>query len=176
MEESVQVKAKINEEDVYYYGRYSFFKRPITKLIIVTSIIVLLVLLSIIVLGHNFDVIPIFFVWLGLMGLIFFYTLPKSLKTSAQRSVSSSEFKNYERGYTFSSDGIEVKDGEEDSITLWKDIYNVVETKHNFQIYVDDLKAYLLPKRCFNEDNHSIDSFKNILIHNLPKEKLNIFK
>lgn len=169
---SVDIKVKINEEDMYYYGKYSFFKRPITTIVLTLNILVLLALLSISILWHNKDVLIVFFVWLGLFFVIIFLTLPKSLKSSAKRSVESSDFKNNERQYIFSNQGIEVKEDEETSITSWQEIYKVVDTKHNFQIYVGSLQAYLIPKRCFGEDNEKMNLLRNIFTSNLAENKI----
>lgn len=175
-QESVNVNVKMDEKDIYQYGKYSFYKRPITILVFAINIIVLLIMLAIIILGNNFDVLPIFFLWVGLLLVIIFFTLPKSLKNSASRSVSSSDFKNEERQYTISNNGVSVVEEEEASITQWENIYRVVETKYNFQIYVDKIQAYLIPKRCFNGETEKINTLKSILRSNLPKDKVNINK
>ncbi len=72
--------------------------------------------------------------------------------------------------YDFTESGIEMNSEYSSGKTAWKNIYEILETKSYFLIFISKVQAYILPKRCFTT-YEEIVSFRQLLRNYGAKEK-----
>jgi YcxB-like protein len=81
---------------------------------------------------------------------------------STKRQLASNKSLNQEHHYIFSYDGIVITTATSSSRTGWDIFREAFETKHNFILFISLNQMYIIPKRCFQQDNQ-IEQFKAIL-------------
>ncbi len=73
--------------------------------------------------------------------------------------------------YSFSDDGIDAVAQSLNSHVDWENVYKVVETRHNFLVFLSRSLMYITPKRCF-PSSEQIESFQHLLRSHVSRTKL----
>lgn len=146
----------------YLRANFWFLFKSLKWLMLIAILILFIALYS---WSQNPDKIP----WLGfvLPAILLFAYLATYL--GAKRSVASNKSLQENIHYTFLETGIDAVAVSSSGHTDWVNIYQAVETKHNFLIFISRNQMFTIPKRCF-DDQQQIKTFRNLLQHQLPEK------
>jgi hypothetical protein len=94
--------------------------------------------------------------------LICFVGVYVSVYFSSKRYLASNKLLQETIRFSFSETGIQTVAPSSSGSQKWETLREAIETKHNFLLFIADRQMYVLPKRCFNDDDQ-IRSFKELL-------------
>lgn len=164
VEMQINVKGKLQQEDVTKYTYAMNFKT------IVFLILFLLVIASSKVQTSSIEHSALFF---GILVACLIYGSFFGLKILAKRNYRTNKLLQSEFEYLLSNNGMNITTEDGQAFLPWNKVYKVRISKDFFAMYISNSQAYLIPKRCFSNAN-DIESLKDILQSNLPKDKFKI--
>jgi hypothetical protein len=85
-----------------------------------------------------------------------------SVYFGARRAMKSNKALQEMVRYRFSAEGIDAVAPSSSGHVNWDVMFQAVETKHNFLIFIARNIMYTIPKRCF-QDNHQMEVFRQLL-------------
>lgn len=104
--------------------------------------------------------------WGFLVPIAVLLILFASVFFGSRRSLASNKMLHEKIRYSFSEGGVQAVALSSSGSQKWETVREAIETRHNFLLFIADRLMYVLPKRCFNDENQ-ISSFKELLRHRL---------
>lgn len=109
-------------------------------------------------------------VW-AMCAILFLVVNPNTIKSKAKAQVKNSEGFKKPFEYEFTDEGIFVRQEEAESFVGWDNIAKAVSTKQSVILYLNRVRAWILPKECMGEQYTGV--VKMIQEH-MPKKKVKI--
>jgi hypothetical protein len=100
--------------------------------------------------------------WGFLIPWLILFFLIGATYLGAKRQMSSNKVINETHHYIFSSEGIKAVSASTSWQNAWDNIREVFETKSNFLLFIALNQMYVIPKRCFQNDEQ-INLFRELL-------------
>lgn len=104
--------------------------------------------------------------WGFLIPVAVLLALFASVFFGSKRSLASNKMLQQRIRYSFSESGVQSVALSSSGYQKWETVREAIETRHNFLLFIADRLMYVLPKRCFNDEDQ-IRSFKELLRHRL---------
>lgn len=165
-EKNLYIETKIDNKNMYEFMINHTYKSIMG---IVGVIISLLAVVALIVYGKNYDLTKkLLFVFIA---LLFTVINPISLYFKSKKQVKMNDSFQHPLCYTFTNNGIDVKQGEQSLHINWDDIIKIVSTKNLVIIYLSAINAFIFPKSQIGDD---FDEFKKIIKENMQGRKVSI--
>ncbi len=168
--QDLQIKTNYNEKLIKKYMIDHFFIRTKKVKIIINIIIVICTILTIILMTNKITTFNIVCLIIYILGFIEFNTsiLPKfsfnKLKKSSKLSI------NTNNEYILSNKEIEIKNNIGSSKINYLDIYQCVEVKNAYYIYLSDRQAFIIDKeQLTKEENQKLVKILTTKIKNYQK-------
>jgi hypothetical protein len=92
-----------------------------------------------------------------------------SVYFSSKRSLASHKALHETIHYTFSENGIQSDAPSSSGHHKWETLQEAFETRHNFLLFLADRLMYVIPKRCFG-DQEQMNVFKELLLERLKSK------
>lgn len=141
---------KLTTKDMFNFYLYHMYTRASGIFSIVLSLVILYLLVT--TYADNSSTQNLFYVVFLLLFLVY---SPFSLWLKAKRQVSSPMFKEAIM-YQISDSGIKTLQKKESAEIKWEDIMTVKSTGRSLIVYVNKIRAYVLPKNCMGEQYNQV--------------------
>ena len=165
-EKNLYIETKIDNKNMYEFMINHTYKSIMG---VVGVIISLLAVVALIVYGKNYDLTKkLLFIFIA---LLFTVINPISLYFKSKKQVKMNDSFQHPLCYTFTNNGIDVKQGEQSLHINWDDIIKIVSTKNLVIIYLSAINAFIFPKAQIGDD---FDEFKKIIKDNMQGRKVSI--
>ena len=89
-------------------------------------------------------------VW-AMCAILFLVINPNTIKSKAKAQVKNSEAFQKPFEYEFTEEGIFVRQEEMENFVAWENIVKAVSTKQSVILYLNRVRAWILPKECMGE-------------------------
>ncbi len=109
-------------------------------------------------------------VW-AMCAILFLVINPNTIKSKAKAQVKNSEGFQKPFEYEFTEEGIFVRQEEAESFVEWGNIAKAVSTKQSVILYLNRVRAWILPKECMGEQYADI---VNMIREHMPHQKVKI--
>lgn len=160
------VETKINNKNMYEFMLNHTYR---SMLGIVGVLISVLAIVALVVYGKNYDITKkLMFIF---VALLFTVVNPISLYFKSKRQVKMNDSFNHPLCYTFSEDGIEVRQGEQSLNINWDDVIKVISSKNLVVIYISAINAFIFPKEQIKEN---FEEFKKLITDNCKARKVSV--
>lgn len=165
-EKNLYIETKIDNKSMFEFMVNHTYKSVMG---IVGVLISLLAVVALIVYGKNYDLTKkLLFIFIA---LLFTVINPISLYFKSKKQVKMNDSFQHPLCYTFTANGIDVKQGEQSLHINWEDIIKIVSTKNLVVIYLSAINAFIFPKEQIGEE---FDEFKQIITENMQGRKVSI--
>jgi hypothetical protein len=171
MESTVKVSTKLELNDLMDFNKSLVYGKPSTKIFIAISIILLIFSGFGIAARFMGDAnIPSANYFTFVLSFIYLFIMPIILKYATKKIFNINQVSEKLQQYEIDEENIVISTESGSQKISYNEIMKVVETKRDFQFFVEKYQAYLIPKRCF-EDESDIQKLREIIIKNVPKSK-----
>lgn len=182
--DNIKITAEVNltQEDIYSFQKAVLYKKISPGFFIATSIIFLVIAVVTIIEKPPLGSSPLLTILLILFSLLFLVFLPSALKRGAANAFKTNKLLQKTQKYDIGDDGIEVSSESGQGFVKWDEIYKATETKDSFLFFISKQQAYVIPKRCLNENIQDIELLRKYMKDAAPTTKedkfpgLGIFK
>lgn len=168
----LKVVTNYNEELIKKYMIDHFFIRTKKVKIIINIIIIVCTILTVLLIINtktisNFSIICLF---IYLIGFIEFNTSILPNRSFKKLKKSSKVTLNVENNYTFSKENIKIATLTGSSTINYQDIYQCIEVKNAYYIYISDRQAFIVDKEQLSqEENEKLGKILSSKIKNYTK-------
>lgn len=173
---NLEVKVKLNEEDIYEFQKEHFSRLVKPGLRISIIIAAALMFIANLVMDFTAGGTPsITAVFLGVILIILLGT-PLMFRMSSKRGLKSNEMLKAEYTYTINTKTISSVSENTSMNSRWDMMHDFRDSKVNFIFYIANNQAFLIPKRCFANEQEI--EFVKECSKAIPvrKKKINLFK
>ena len=164
------LEVDLNVEDLYRFQKEIFYKKLSPGGLSAIGILFLLMAICSIIRKPPFGIDPILTMLLILLPLIFLITVPLALKKVAIRNFNTSKLLHKTQKYQIGNEGIEISSESGQAFIKWNELYMATETKDGFRFFISEQLAYIVPKRCFDQDEEIVKLLRSY-IKNAPIPK-----
>ena len=109
-------------------------------------------------------------VW-AMCAILFLVINPNTIKSKAKAQVKNSEAFRKAFEYEFTREGIWVRQDEAENFVAWENIAKAVSTKQSVILYLNRVRAWILPKECMGEQYAEI---VKMIQEQMPQKKVKI--
>lgn len=174
--DKIEVRVKLEYQDLEKFGIRQYYSGITGKIITFFGILSLVML--------PFEIIPSY-QEIGAMAFVSYFPtliiailflggMPIIIKFKYKKLLVQDKFMREEQKYIFSESGIIIYSDSSSLSFKWNEVYKAISEKQNIVIFISKNKAFIIPLRIFEGDTIRLEELKNILISNLPKNKLKI--
>lgn len=154
--EEIKVDVKINVGDMYNFFMYHTYSRASGLLSIFFGLAMIGLMF------YTYGQVPIGQSYLYvLLGLFFIVFNPINFYAKAYKVVKKTPTFKEPITYIFNKDGITTKQNEQSATVKWEDIQKVVSSKRSIIIYVNKVRASIIPKQAFGENYNGLVNMIN---------------
>jgi hypothetical protein len=161
--ESIEIDAQLGVNDVMRANYAPLLKGKRNRILVIVFALIFIVfpVVSFILESRDQDASGGTSRWLSLMLLAIVPFAIGFTYFLARRSFYTNKSLQETFHYTFTEAGIDAAALSSSSRTSWENVWNALETRHDFFLFISDRVMYAVPKRCFTEED--IEGFRTLL-------------
>lgn len=151
-EKALKLDVKFKVKDVLRYNMSVALKSVLNKiLLVIGGAVIIYFLYQMFTTPVGWDVYLSKNIFILLVPILIFALIPWRVW---QVTVSQMQMKQFAYGvtYTFTKDNITLDLGDDSDTVSWDVFVKVVETKHDFRLYMNTVSAQIIPKHNLNEE------------------------
>lgn len=171
-----KLQVKLNEKDVYAFQKrvlYQSVSKPVIYLL--SFVFLLLSAFSLYTEISRGEIPKAFVLWL-IFPIIFLIVFPLVLKRTSRSMMTTNKLIQNTQDYEFTNEGIGMNSTVGTAFLKWSDFYKAIESDESFLFFISKQQAYVIPKRCI-ENEEEMDFIRGLLVNIAkPKEKSKLLR
>lgn len=159
--QELKLDVKFKVKDVLRYNMSVAWKNVLNKILMIVGVLVLVYFIyQMFTTSVGWDVYLSQHIIILLVPILIFALIPWRVW---QVTVTQMQMKHFAYGvtYTFTKEGVTLDLGEDKDTVSWDVFVKVVETKHDFRLYMNVVSAQIIPKH--NLTNEEVQQFRSII-------------